>query len=371
MSIDGLADQVTGSDERWRQAFHAVPRHLFVSDRAWCHPDDGTGYLIDREADPDTWANAVYSDAAIITQLDDGETDIARGAGEYTSSCSKPSVVVSGLDLLDAFDGDEVLEIGTGTGWTAGLLSNRLGEDNVTSVEIDREVLTGAAENLKRAGYSPRLVHGDGAEGCPEGAPYALVHVTCGVSEVPYTWVEQTRPGGTIVVPWMPRWQGGHLVRLTAAGDGTAVGGFHGGVTFMMLRSQRWSPPGLAGAYRESATYLDPRRVVRSSYGAEVAIAALLPDVAGTYEDQGGGEFHLSLWSGCSDAQVHYAPDYKRVAVLQRGARDLWDEVAGAFLRWVAWGSPGRERFGMTIDPGGQRIWLDSPGNPVGPTASA
>jgi protein-L-isoaspartate(D-aspartate) O-methyltransferase len=58
---------------------------------------------------------------------------------------------------------------------------------------------------------------------------------------------------------------------------------------------------------------------------------------------------------------VHYSPDYKRVAVLQRGPRDLWDEVEAAYLRWVSWGSPARDRFGMTVTPGGQHIWLDSP----------
>ncbi|MEU8272490.1 methyltransferase domain-containing protein [Sphaerisporangium sp. NPDC049002] len=366
MSIDRirvLADQLTDLDDRWREVMRAVPRHLFIPEKAWCQADPG--YMIDRIADSDKWMEAVYSDTAIITQTDDGKTDVTKGAGDYTSSCSMPSVVAAGLDLLGPYDGDEVLEIGTGTGWTAALLAHRLGDDNVTSIEIDPAVHSTAAENLKASGHSPRLILGDGAKGFPEGAPYDQVHVTCGVNEVPYAWVEQARPGGLIVLPWMPRWEGGHLVRLTVAGDGTAVGRFHRGVMFMQMRSQRWSLPQHEGDYRDSATYLDPRRVVRSSYGAEVAIAAMLPDVSGAHEDQDGGEFHLSLWSADSDAQVHYAPEYKRVAVLQRGARDLWGELQAAYLRWVSWGSPDRDRFGMTVTPAGQFVWLDTPDNPV------
>ncbi|MEV6982794.1 methyltransferase domain-containing protein [Sphaerisporangium sp. NPDC051017] len=363
--ISALADQLTGLDDRWRGVFHAVPRHLFIPDRAWCDSDDGPGYLIDRSADPEVWMDAVYSNAAIITQLDEGATEIVEGKGDYTSSSSAPSVVAAALELLDPYDGDEVLEIGTGTGWTAGLLAHRLGDENVTSIEIDQAVFTLAAENLKRSGHVPRLVHGDGAVGWADGAPYDRVHVTCGVSEVPYSWVSQARPGGVIVIPWTPRWEGGYLTMLTVVGDGTAVGRFSGGVGFMLLRSQRWDLPQLEGDYRRSSTYLDPRRVVRSSTGADIAVAGLLPDVSGTHADQEGGEFHLSLWSEESDAQVHYAPDYKGVAVLQRGPRNLWDEVEAAYLRWVSWGAPSKERFGMTVTREGQYVWLDSPDNAI------
>ncbi|MEU4226935.1 methyltransferase domain-containing protein [Nonomuraea sp. NPDC026600] len=359
--ITALTDRLTDLDDKWRDAFHAVPRHLFIPDKAWCHPDDGPGFLIDRTADPEMWLDVAYSNASIVTQIDDGATDLERGQGDYTSSTSAPGVVAAELKLLDPYDGDEVLEIGTGTGWTAGLLASRLGDESVTSMEIDQVLLATATEHLQQAGLSPRLVLGDGAEGWREGAPYDRVHVTCGVREVPYAWVEQTRPGGAIVVPWMPRWAGGHLVKLIAVGDGTAVGGFHSGVDFMLLRSQRWSRPRLEEVYRKSTTYLDPRRVVRSSYGAEVAIAGMLPEVCGTHETQDGGEFHLSLWSDDSDAQVHYAPDYKGVAILQRGPRGLWDELEAAYLQWVSWGSPHRDRFGMTVTPEGQHIWLDSP----------
>ncbi|MEU8248129.1 methyltransferase domain-containing protein [Nonomuraea sp. NPDC048916] len=368
MSADDLADRLPDLDGRWREAMRAVPRRLFVPGRAWCLPGEGEGHLIDRAIEPDLWEHAVCSvDTAIVTQIDDGAIGIGEGGGEYTSSGSAPGVVAAELALLDPYDGDEVLEIGTGTGWTAALLAHRLGDANVTSVEIDPSVLAVAEANIRKAGRSPRLVLGDGTKGHPEGAPYDRVHVTCGVREVPYGWVEQTRPGGVIVLPWISGWEGAHLARLTATGDGGAMGEFHRACAFMPLRSQRWSAPVVEGGFRRSSTLLDPRRVVRSSYGAEVAIAGMLPGVCGTHADEEGGGFRVWLWSDDSEAHAHYTPDYKRISVWQRGPRDLWDEVEAAFLRWVSWGSPGRDRFGMTVTPEGQYIWRDTPGDPVSP----
>ncbi|MCG5219906.1 methyltransferase domain-containing protein [Streptosporangium soli] len=366
MSAEDLADRLPDLDGRWRDAVRAVPRHLFIPDRAWCLPGEGPGYLIDRAAEPAGWEHAVGSaESAIVTQIADGATGVAEGRGEYTSSGSAPGVVAAELGLLDPYDGDEILEVGTGTGWTAALLSHRLGDENVTSVEIDPSVLAVAEENLRKAGRSPQLVLGDGTKGHPEAAPYDRVHVTCGVREVPYAWVEQTRPGGVIVLPWIAGWEGAHLVGLTVTGDGTAVGVFHRACGFMPLRSQRWAHPLLEGDFRRSSTLLDPRRVVRSSYGAEVAVAGMLPRVCGTYAEEEGGGFRVWLWSEDSEANARYSPEYKRIAVWQRGARDLWEELAAAFLRWVSWGSPDRDRFGMTVTPEGQHIWRDTPGNPV------
>ncbi|TDE57981.1 hypothetical protein E1295_06815 [Nonomuraea mesophila] len=79
---------------------------------------DGDVRVIDRETDPATWWDAVYGDTSIVTQLDDGATDLTSGEGDYTSSASAPSTVASLLHLLDVEPGHRVLEIGTGTGWT-------------------------------------------------------------------------------------------------------------------------------------------------------------------------------------------------------------------------------------------------------------
>lgn len=239
--ISGL--ERLGDIGRWRGPLLRTPRHLFVPDRAWCTPDDGPGYLIDRDKDPDGWLAAAYADMAIVTQLDDGATDITAGAGDYTCSLSAPSVVLAGLSLLDPREGDRVLEIGTGTGWTAALLSRLVGDENVTTIEVDQAVFDRAAKNLSTAACHPRLVLADGAAGCPPAAPFDRVHVTCGVATVPYEWVRQTHPGGVIVLPLMSAPNSGQLTRVTVNHDGTATGSFYGDVNYMMLRAQRRSVP--------------------------------------------------------------------------------------------------------------------------------
>jgi protein-L-isoaspartate O-methyltransferase len=353
----------------WRAALHGAPRHLFVPARAWVSPDlpDAQPYGIDRENDSDTWWDAVYSDAVIVTQIDDGKGDPTRGEGIWTSSISAPGIVVTFLELLDIQDDHRVLEIGTGSGWTAALLASRVGAHNVTSIEIDREMVTLAGSNLAGAGVQPHLILGDGADGYPGRAPYDRVHVTCGVREVPATWIAQARPGAVIALPWMPGFARGFQARLIAVGDGTAIGRFTGMASYMMLRSQRFPEPRIdqADDAERTTTRLDPRTVARGPEGAALAVAATLPDVfsAGATRDDGRFEFRLRERNGPSWATVAYAPRSDDFDVRQHGNRRLWDETAAAYLWWLRAGFPGRDRFGMTVTPDDQWLWLDDSAN--------
>ncbi|MFC6882829.1 MULTISPECIES: methyltransferase domain-containing protein [Actinomadura] len=299
--IEELADRLAASghlsDPAWRAALHAVPRHLFAPPVAWVDGGDGPDRLLDRAADEAAWLAAVYSDASIVTQLDDGATALEAGGENYTSSLSAPGIVVAFLELLGLMDHHRVLEIGTGTGWTGGLLAQRLGDQNVTSVEIDPMVASIASENLKKAGHRPRLIVADGADGWPSGAPYDRVHVTCGVRDVPYAWVRQLRPGGRMVFPWMPGFAYGHRTWLTATADGRAIGRFAGNAGYMMLRSQRFGDyaPTVEEEGEQSETQVDPRAVAGTSYGCDVAIAGMVPGVASVEEEAGDGRIRLHL----------------------------------------------------------------------------
>lgn len=358
----------------WRDALYAVPRHLFAPDRGWARPDypgGGPGRSIDRVSDAVAWWDAVYSDTAITTQADDGATDPADGVGIPTSSLSAPGVVAAFLELLDVYDHHHVLEIGTGTGWTAALLSARLGDGNVTSIEVDQQVADQAAANLKTAGYAPHLIVGDGADGWPDDAAYDRVHVTCGVNQIPHAWIEQTRPGGVIVLPWMPGLDG-YKVRLTVLGDGTAAGSLHGPAGYMMIRAQR--PPTRwrthhAEQAEESLTRIDPRAITDAGPGAALAITARTPGITLMPRHDNGGEFSLMMyelsrtegtWAACD-----YYPGRTDYDVIQYGDRRLWDEVSDAYLWWLANGRPDIHRYGLTVTPEGVQVWLDHPRHPV------
>ena len=264
---DQLADSADLTDPRWRQALHEVPRHLFVPDVAWADPNDQepNGYPVDRAADPERWWEAVCTDTVLVTQVDDGRGDVRAGPGNPSSSNSAPAVVFSILAQLEVHDHQRVLDIGTGTGWTAALLSWRLGAGNVTTVEIDPALAGQAQKNLQAAGYQPGLIIADGAQGHRAGARYDRVHVTCAVERVPWAWIDQTRPGGVIVAPYTPGYAFGHLARLVVTGHGTAVGRFPQSAGFMMMRSQRHlrgEPASFIHHQDEAAifsTFLDPR----------------------------------------------------------------------------------------------------------------
>ncbi|RFU37334.1 protein-L-isoaspartate(D-aspartate) O-methyltransferase [Actinomadura logoneensis] len=376
--IDRLADELTArgdlTEPRWRAALHAVPRHRFVPASAWAVPDrpGGSGLRIDRAADPADWWDAVYADTAIATQVDEGAGDPALPSGAWTSSCSAPGVVLAFLERLRPLNHHRVLEVGTGTGWTAGLLSACLGARQVTSVEIDEVLAERAARNLASLGLAPRLVVDDGALGDPSGAPYDRVHVTCGVDRVPPAWAAQTRPGGVIVLPWSPGWGIGHLAVLAVTPDGAALGRLAGPAGFMMLRAQR-RPSGPPAPGRAeivaSATRIDPRGMLGESPGAEVAIAALVPDVRSHVEVGVDGSCRFWAIENRADdpawASVEFLPAQDEYPVHQYGDRRLWDELEAAYQHWIAWGRPERERFGLTAAPSGQQVWLDRPDQPL------
>lgn len=87
------------------------------------------------------------------------------------------------------------MELGAGTGFNTGLLCALLGDRQVTTVELDPVLAVGAEENLKAAGYTPRVVVGEAADGRTPGGPYGVVLATFSVDHLPPTWLTQARSG--------------------------------------------------------------------------------------------------------------------------------------------------------------------------------
>lgn len=218
---------------------HAIPREWFIPDRIWVDRKP-----IDRVAQPVTWLDAVYSNTVVVTQFDDGRTRWPETGDIPTCSASMPSAVVGMLNQLDVRHGDSVLEIGTGTGFNAALLSELVGPSgNVTTVEIDPALANTAHGRLSRSGFERvRTMTGDATRGVPQAAPFDRIISTASahLGRVPYAWVEQTKPGGVIVTPVRADLTSGPLVRFVVNEDGTATGRMAPlGVEFMEVRSQR------------------------------------------------------------------------------------------------------------------------------------
>jgi methyltransferase of ATP-grasp peptide maturase system len=348
-------------DPRWRAAFAEVPRHVFlprffrpVSPNTWAAVD-----ATDRD-----WLTQVYANRVQVTQLDGDPTlwETARRQGEIrgvpTSSSSMPAIMAVMLEALSVTDGVRVLEIGTGTGYNAALLCHRLGATQVSTVDIDTELVSTAAARLSTLDYHPVSAAADGAAGYAPGAPYDRMISTCSVSEIPLAWLEQTVPGG-IIVTTLNRPLGAGLLRITA-GDGPHGTGrvLADDGRFMPLRAHRRT---LDDAFIESLTdapgqtrptELSAATVVSPTSPFEFFAGLALPNV---FAFTPAPKTVLLVHEDGSWARHH------NHRVTQSGPRALWDEAEAAHELWLSLNRPRRPRFGITIDPTCQELWLDNP----------
>ncbi|MGH3868916.1 MAG: methyltransferase domain-containing protein [Pseudonocardiaceae bacterium] len=355
----------------WADVIRAVDRARFIPARVWVYDEDNEPQPLDRDVDPHRWWRVVYSDTAIMTQFDNGATVWPDITGEQpTSSASQPSLVLDMLTALDVREGHRVLEIGTGTGYHAALLAARLGDDAVTSIEIDATVAQQARSDLAAAGYTPTVITGDGTTGYPGGAPYDRIIATASVrpSELPYPWVTQTRPGGVIVTPWGPDYHNGVLVRLVVDSDGTASGRLSGNLAFMRLRAQQDMvcplDDGETGDARETTTSLWVYEVVGEFSGA-LTVGLLVPHCHKIVEDDPDDEYHHlvrvhdPITGSWATVDVHRGTAAHPVR--QHGPRRLWDEIEQAHTWWVTHDRPSYTRLGVTVTDTEQWTWLDHP----------
>ncbi|MFJ8750439.1 methyltransferase domain-containing protein [Streptomyces sp. NPDC102441] len=348
----GLVQDLDGRgllSPRWRQVFDAVPRSLLIPPHIWrqlpdrCEPVVGTA----------AWLALVNSDEPVVIQLDDGTVD---GPGIATSSNSQPSMVARMLDLLQTEDGHRVLEIGTASGHVAALLSERLGDEQVHSVEIDPALAQQAAGFLAEAGYHPHLRCGDGERPWPGVDPVDRLISTCALRHIPPTLLRQVRPGGIIVTPLARDFWSGALVKLHIQDDGTAVGTFHGGASYMPMRSHRTVDPheveGATGRSRRPG--LDPAQLL--CLGFALYAGARLPGVRLTHTDTPAG---TQVWASREDGAASTATTGEDV--WQYGPGFLWEEIEQTWLEYSALGHPEAAQFGLTVTARGQQIWLRDP----------
>lgn len=168
-------------DPRVLAAMRAVPRRLFVP--------------------PDLAAEA-YRDSPLPIG--------------YQQTISQPYVVAHMSEMLEVDESLKVLEIGTGSGYQAAILSKLAGR--VCSIEIVEPLARSANERLARLGYDNVEVRlGDGYLGWPEQAPFDRIILTAAPERLPEALVEQLAPGGRLVAPVGP--QGGDQRLLTVEKD--------------------------------------------------------------------------------------------------------------------------------------------------------
>jgi protein-L-isoaspartate(D-aspartate) O-methyltransferase len=146
-------------------AMNSVPRHLFV---------------------PVEYRRGSYFDQPLPIGL--GQT------------ISQPYIVALMTEMLDVDNDDIVLEIGTGSGYQAAVLSTIVKE--LYTIEIIEELGLQASERLKSLGYdNVKVKISDGGLGWPEKAPFDVIIVTAAAPKIPEPLIKQLKPGGRMVIP--------------------------------------------------------------------------------------------------------------------------------------------------------------------------
>ena len=134
---------------------------------------------------------------------------------------SQPYIVALMTDLLECGPDDRVLEVGTGSGYQAAVLSRVVSQ--VYSVEIIPELARQAADRLARLGYDTvESRRCDGYEGWPEQAPFDGILVTAAATSVPRPLVEQLKEGARLVIPVGPQY-GHQELKVVERGEGGSV----------------------------------------------------------------------------------------------------------------------------------------------------
>jgi protein-L-isoaspartate(D-aspartate) O-methyltransferase len=153
------------SDERVLEAMAAVPREEFV---------------------PPEMRSSAYNDSALPIG--------------HEQTISQPWVVAAICQALDLQGGEHVLEIGTGSGYSAAVLAQLTG--HVVSLERVPELGESARRKLDELGIrNVQVVVGDGSRGHPEGAPYDAIAVHAATPEAPHSLLSELARDGRLVVP--------------------------------------------------------------------------------------------------------------------------------------------------------------------------
>ncbi|WP_308303862.1 methyltransferase [Streptomyces sp. CB02959] len=243
----------------------------------------------------------------------------------------------------------------TATGYVAALLCRRVGEENVSSVEIDGVLSARAQANLDAEGLHPTLRVADGEMGLADRAPYDRILSTCALREVPQSLARQLAPGGVLVAPMTDIFYGGATVRLVREENGDLVGQFFHGASYMPMRSHRLEKlgPRDTSTARRRESGLDPERLYPLAFA--LYGSARLPGVRMTH---GFHQDVRTVWLQADDGSAAVAGGG---TVTVYGPRDLWVEVEEVEAEYVAHGRPDIHAFGLRVTEHGQHLWMHAP----------
>ncbi|WP_436790995.1 methyltransferase domain-containing protein [Yinghuangia sp. YIM S10712] len=336
------------------KAFLSEPRHVYAP-RFMCSRQKEDGAWINEEVTREhpNWLTEVYTDQVLLTSV----------WPDPLSSSTVPSLMADMLEALDVSPGMTVIEVGTGTGYNAGLLGQLVGDDNVVTLDVAPELVGAARASLDTAGHAAVTVvqaNGGSRDVLRHGSVDRLI-ATCGVDRIPDPWRQVVRPGGRIVAP-----VGAGIAVLDVADDHSAEGRFlPTGAYFMQLRAPRSDdmptrPTDPGGPAEPCGMPLGAWDDIGFSF--LVSLSLPFNDVLTDTTSDGG----LIIWH--RDGSIAHI--FEDGTARQAGPRRLAGLLAGLWQSYRERGQPTREAYRITIGADGEHAivaegdggtWLVSP----------
>ena len=200
-----------------------VPRHLFIEQYYDHEAPDGIVQVASPEP-TEKQLETIYSDRGLMI----------REAPH--SAASQPGLIFEMLADLELAHGLKVLEVGTGSGWNAGLIASSVGDDSlVYSIDLQTDLVEKARNHLRSAGFNRvNLKAGDGGLGW-QGETFDRIIVTVGAPDIPPAWGQSLTEGGVLVMPLKTGGVGDPILRLHKH-DNRLTGKFTRWAGFMNLQ---------------------------------------------------------------------------------------------------------------------------------------
>lgn len=340
-----LADRVTHRMSRWRGPVATTPRHTFVPQ--WWEIDDGRWTLREPRTNEECF-RAAYSDRSLITRVGPLHADRAKAdahpTGRPTSSATLPSLLVKLFQHARIDDGNELLDVGTGSGYGTALAAHRLGSEAVTSVDVDAYLVEAARERLDLVGLHPTVEAVDATGPLPAGeGQFDRIVATVAVRSVPESWLTALSPGGRLVTTIADT---SLIVTANRIEDGGAVGRVEWDrAGFMHARHGEDYPPGqsvlLAAAHDQDGEDVTtgpyPVVDVANAWDLDSMLGITAPGIEHAYHEVGDRRIAVMAHADGSWARAT-AVAGERPTVHQGGPRRLWDILDEIRAYWLQHG---------------------------------